>query len=908
MDGLTRNAPPELRPLVQQYGDDLRTQHFDNLTQQRTQRAATEGKQAISSQIEYTTNTLMALARQGGMQTADAQKTMAQLTDYYHALSANPAFGVTKEKADADLAYIGEMGRGDALIGTMDKVFKDQGSVGARNVLQRDLVDNPDLHINDADRAKLLTLGAARIRFLEGQRQTEASVNRQGIDAAVDALKVGKPVDGAVMDLVTQRARDLGDAEGLSKIQQYRLHFDRGGALAAANTISDAARGVLLTGGAPTFDTPIPGSVPRRSAGLNDGYRHIPAVGTAVQFFTSRGYTPEQAAGLVGTLLHESGFRTDARNPGDGTDGSDSIGIAQWNSGRAQALRAYAASKRTAPTDLQTQLEFVDRELNSTHSREGAALRSAKTVEEAARAAIGYEKPKNWSEANPTAGHGYTARLANAQNIAQATIDGYIKTSPAGAGGGAAVAGSGVTTTATLPAAAPMPANVTSPYVLPQYLRALSDNEDLQIAHTRDLAKSVLEGLKHDQLPSVENGAVIMQMGAKFPKQLGETANAIAAQMAGGSLARQIGDLPDDAAQARLAEIHAKASGSSSVFLQQAERAAVDWYSRGQTRMKADPVGEGAARGWYRPIAPLDFTNAGTIAQGLADHGAAAIARAAHSGNAAEPAFGAPELERVKTIATSGPVDQRLALLAGLSQMPDPVRNATLAKLGQSGETAVLAFAGGLAGEAPDVAKSILMGQQAIQADDRYVPSKGPQKEAFAREKDSGLPVSAFPPATRMDPAGPLSAMGQAIDARYAYLAAQAADTSGAVNTTRLRQAASDVTGGILRQNGAPVVAPMRGMTQRDFDGIMTGLSDGDLQGVTTGNGRPITADYVRGSAKLQAVGDGRYLVQINGNDAAPMYAAKDGRAFVLSLKGRQPAAPAQTPRSDDYSLGMGVP
>lgn len=259
-------------------------------------------------------------------------------------------------------------------------------------------------------------------------------------------------------------------------------------------------------------------------------------------------------------------------------------------------------------------------------------------------------------------------------------------------------------------------------------------------------------------------------------------------------------------------------------------------------------------------------------------------------GNPLEPAFGPPEVAQVKAIASQGPIDQRLQLLAGIAQMPEGVRNATLQQIGMGGEAAVFAFAGGLVQEAPDLARSIVIGYAAMSANDGYVPKTGTNATAYRASKDAALPVAAFPPAIRADGSGPLAAMSQAIDARYAFLSAQAGDTTGRPNETRLRQAVSDISGGILWHNGGPVIAPIRGMDQRGYDSIMAGITDGDLAGVTTGSGRAITADYLRSSARLQAVGEAEYLVVLNRNDAAPQYATSFGRAFVLNLKGRQPA------------------
>lgn len=68
-----------------------------------------------------------------------------------------------------------------------------------------------------------------------------------------------------------------------------------------------------------------------------------PRVQQAYAHLKNQGYTDAQAAGIIGNLQQESGqtLNPNSINPGDGSDGSASIGIAQWNSGRAANLQAY---------------------------------------------------------------------------------------------------------------------------------------------------------------------------------------------------------------------------------------------------------------------------------------------------------------------------------------------------------------------------------------------------------------------------------------------------------------------------------------------------------------------------------------------------------------------------------------
>lgn len=130
---------------------------------------------------------------------------------------------------------------------------------------------------------------------------------------------------------------------------------------------------------------------------------------------------PHQAAGIVGNLMQESTFMTNARNAGDGRDGSDSIGIGQWNQDRAHNFRAFAGENTG---NLDTQLDFVMHELQGKGGNGGGSeafawnkLKSADNVHDATSAMISYERPSGWSRQNPTAGHGFDNRLSWAGEV-----------------------------------------------------------------------------------------------------------------------------------------------------------------------------------------------------------------------------------------------------------------------------------------------------------------------------------------------------------------------------------------------------------------------------------------------------------------------------------------------------------
>lgn len=103
----------------------------------------------------------------------------------------------------------------------------------------------------------------------------------------------------------------------------------------------------------------------------------------AMDFFMSRGYTKEQAAGIVGNLKVESAtFSTIDVGDKNRPEGP-SIGIAQWDPKR-QADFKRIFKKDIKEASFEEQLAFIDWELNNTEAAAGQKLRGAKSAEEAA--------------------------------------------------------------------------------------------------------------------------------------------------------------------------------------------------------------------------------------------------------------------------------------------------------------------------------------------------------------------------------------------------------------------------------------------------------------------------------------------------------------------------------------------
>lgn len=130
----------------------------------------------------------------------------------------------------------------------------------------------------------------------------------------------------------------------------------------------------------------------------------------AFNFFVSKGFSPEQAAGIVGNLAQESsaglnpklveqgpysgGVRESETVPGPiGPQGQPGYGIAQWTTpSRKEHLKRFADEQNKPVSSLELQLSFIIEEMGSLNA-EIKAMNSGDIVREAAlRFHSGYER------------------------------------------------------------------------------------------------------------------------------------------------------------------------------------------------------------------------------------------------------------------------------------------------------------------------------------------------------------------------------------------------------------------------------------------------------------------------------------------------------------------------------------
>ncbi|MBV8895544.1 MAG: hypothetical protein JO051_03455 [Acidobacteriaceae bacterium] len=867
---LRSSMPGPIGEAAYQTATSLGTQHWHNLVDAKATSDVQTDQQAITTRIGDLKDNLAVLARNGGTDQQQFKDGAKQLNAEYDKLAANQLFGFSQEKIDSEKAKAESYFQGEAVVGNVDRIFyrkgPDGGRAAAHEVLMHDIMNNPNLNMGDNERSHLVAVGMARLQYLSGEQEAWVHANSATLTATETALAQGKKIDDATLDMMQQQFEDHGFTEGVRRIEAARQTS------AALYPLDGLAPGqVRATVGAGVIAPVLAGSMASEAGALN--------------YFKTQGWTPEQAAGIVGNLVHESGGRLNpnAVNPGDGSDGSDSIGIGQWNGQRAKDLKAFAASQGKQWNDLGVQLAFVHHELTQgSEQAAGAAIKGATTVRDATAAtAINYERPRGSGTGIPENVLGWQNRLDQATRLS---------------GGGASTAAVSVNS---IPFTADqVKAN---PFLMSAWVKAIAQRSDNQLSMGRTLGAGLERQVSAFNVPNATEYANFMQLAQQHPDELGEMAKQINIKLMANAKADEVTSAQGGGPsvwQATKDEATRQAQGGSiyQSDLATATGKAIDHRAK---ELEDNPWQEAARRGYTSgmPI-PLNPANPVSLPTAMAQRGAAAASITSRT-QVPQSMLSPDEVSQAKAIMTGGPLDQRMALLGGIANAhaSEPVMKATLGKLAADSDTLPLAVAGSLTKDNPDAARAVVQGQALLQQE----PKLAPEKKDIARSMSESLPFPDFPNADVRN------GFEGAIKAYYAKLSADANDTTGSLNQDRWDTAVKAVTGGVSKFRGSKVIAPWYGASDAEFDGAVRSLTDGDFANARTPNGEQFPASALKPSFsaaftwnnwRLQSQGDGKYTVFSGPDDPTkrvPLVDANTKQPFVLDLstkRGQAAAAP----------------
>lgn len=293
-----------------------------------------------------------------------------------------------------------------------------------------------------------------------------------------------------------------------------------------------------------------------------------------------------------------------------------------------------------------------------------------------------------------------------------------------------------------------------------------------------------------------------------------------------------------------------------------------------------------------RKVAPLDLSNPKAMA--------ASLAARVEDAKWAEQFYGVPSVSPLKKAEVDGMKaaldtmtvnDKAVALGAmagslGTKRLP-PVLQQLHAVAPEFAHAGAIAMQGDM-GTAADILLGDdvrrAMGKSEGGAPKMYLPTGPGSVDTMRASLISAMPDDAF---KGLDPAV-RAGIQDTVISLYAAASYKAGDANQlTVNTDRLNDAVKRMTGGILEHRGGHLLAPVRGMSQDDFDTLMKGLTDEDIGKPTNMAGTPVSAADLKKYGKLVSVGNGRYAVMIGDRALADPATMSDpmlrGR-YVLDL------------------------
>lgn len=361
--------------------------------------APARAMEGFGKSLDRTSDTLTAMAKTERAETESQRDTLevtqanshwraktAELDSKY-SLANDGDYGTWKQRHDAELKKVAEEASGMISSENKRAVFAARlnGEV-------------PQYNLSIAQRAQKIDIDTKRTGF------------EQTIDSNLGLATAGDPARGDAIMAETKAAIDSAVRTGIYTPAQGMQRWD---------LLKNKRAGITVER---DIDADPDGAAVKLGAG--------PAASRAseaMRILQGKGWTPVQAAGWVGRLFQESNLNPNARNAGDGRDGSDSVGINQWNGSRAKELKAFAAARGKDWNDFGTQVEFIDHEARNSMSERTAffAMQNAKTPEEAAKAAMHFARPAGYTSATPERGHGFDNTLRHTQRLAGGIGQGY---------------------------------------------------------------------------------------------------------------------------------------------------------------------------------------------------------------------------------------------------------------------------------------------------------------------------------------------------------------------------------------------------------------------------------------------------------------------------------------------------
>lgn len=397
--------------------------------------SATDANRMLQEELQLRP-LVAAAAMAEGAEKARLQAIIANLTKAYEEQAEVQKLEASREAIRSREENIQKLQMEIALVGQSEAAQRRLLAVFVENQrLQREGIA---LNSEQADtRRKLAAQEADLTTVLDRQKDAwkrYQSAGESAIDSIFDGLTSGDPkaiLDNLVKDL-TSTLTELAVKNPLKNALFGTNYgtlgdlFNRGAGSAVSSIFGGQSVGAMnVSAGTVVVNGGISGGLGGLFGGTaanSNGFAGALSGSTALtsqggiagqiwNYFAAKGFQPHQIAGILGNVAAESNF-----NPLAIGDAGNAFGLFQHND-RAPALLSFLGGRQNLG-NVQGQLDFVWKELQTTEKGALQRLLASTDVRSATAAFGGFERPQGWSPGNPEAMSQWTRRLSFAEEAA----------------------------------------------------------------------------------------------------------------------------------------------------------------------------------------------------------------------------------------------------------------------------------------------------------------------------------------------------------------------------------------------------------------------------------------------------------------------------------------------------------
>jgi len=635
---LSKIDDPLLRGPIEKIIDTNTGQNFRSAILENDRVHLQNTATALQSRLSEINEQGASLARQNGVETPEYAQIVAERDGIYKELQGDARFNYPPERVHAEMSANRDADVVQAVVGHITRDYQTRRNMGQAQAALQDAFWGPgseNLALTPQKRDAGVAEGLKSLQRVTTEDAAETTQNREAVKSYAKNLQEAP----GTFDLITHntmvaKAQSIGDYKSIADLDAARIMQPVWQSISGLTDGQKVAVQSQLSRGL----VPV---VPQQMSGLSGA----PKQKAAYDFFIDKGWSPAQSAGIVGGLRGE----TAGLDPTQIHDGGMGIGIAGWNGQRRAALNEFAAANNASPTDLKTQLEFVNFELNGSERTAGDKLRAAQTPEQAGQATLSYFRPANYDAPGAHPERALYAR--SAFNAFSGGTDG----SPGALRPGQPIG------------------SVSNPYVQSLFWNTVSEQRKSLAGNVERMAENIIDtavnkrqAVTPDELNIFALGTVATGRTDLVPKveqalQTYDSYQGVATGAASPSVA------------ALRSQIETVAASGTNPIARHMLNSLDQMIGAGTEAMQKDPIGQAAVRGWVAPINPLPTNNAQAAAVELAQRQQKIeVMRARDATIGPLTAIGSQEAQGVKVALTQGPADQAGGLIEAMAQTLAP--------------------------------------------------------------------------------------------------------------------------------------------------------------------------------------------------------------------------------------------